>query len=129
MEGSVSSIIDVTRTKINQTNRNRHNYWSAKDRFVALKYEIAIRAALPHEIIWVNGPFMGKISDITIARDYGFIDSLDDHEMALADLGYLGEPDYLLCPYKKHIVGQLTPEEETFNRKQIFRRSPIERLD
>lgn len=77
---------------------NQWEYYSYKDKFHALKYEVAISFHAPR-IIWVNGPYKGAVSDITIARDK-LIPALDNGELCLADKGYVGEAQHILCPYK-----------------------------
>jgi hypothetical protein len=93
----------VTRTKIPAPSVEPWSFYSYKDKFHALKSEIAVSMQLPHRIIWLNSGFKGAVADITIARS-GFIPKLKSGQMALADLGYLGEPAKLLTPKKKKRV-------------------------
>jgi hypothetical protein len=120
----VTCAVDVTRTKIPRPPYEAHEYWSSKDGFSAIKTEVAVSIQQPHKIIWCNGNYRGKVSDIRIARDL-FVPSLSPGEQALADLGYLGEPDHLLTPIKTPI----TNEEIRFNTVHCCHRSVIERVN
>lgn len=121
---NVIGVVDVTRTKVSGGPHNRWEYYSFKDRFHAIKTEIAVSFRLPHKIIWVSTGYKGVVSDIRIARD-GFTDFLGPGQFALADLGYLGEPDKLLTPIK----GPKTNEELRFNSVHHSKRQIIERLN
>lgn len=99
-------------------------YWSAKDKFSALKYEVAVTLRNPR-IIWVSGPFKGSISDISIARERnGFIASMRNNEVSLADKGYVGA-DKLWYPAKE----PCTPEQRRSNYKLARLRQVIERAN
>ena len=119
----MSSVLDVTRTKINQPSVDSWNYYSYKDGFYALKAEVAVSFRMPYRIIWVNCGFRGAVSDITIARS-SFIEHLAANERVLADLGYQGEPK-LIVP----IRGQLTAEEKEWNYVMSKKRQIIERVN
>lgn len=91
-------MLDVTRCKIETPSDMPWEYYSFKDKFHALKFEVAIRYKDPR-IIWVSDAYKGAVSDITIAREE-FKGKQDPGELALADLGYMGENDHFLVPYK-----------------------------
>jgi hypothetical protein len=120
----ISSAMDVTRTKIKAPSLNQRKYYSMKDHFYALEYEIAVSLKKPHIIIWFNGPYPGGTSDITIVRD-SFCLNLDPGERALSDLGYIGEPNTLLAPIKD----PTTLAEFKFNSLQVGERQVIERVN
>jgi hypothetical protein len=114
----------VTRTNIPRPPYESHEYWSAKDGFSAIKTEVAVSIQQPHKIIWCNGNYRGKVSDIRIAKRC-ICSILSLGELALADLGYLGEPDHLLTPIKT----PSTIEDLRFNSLYCRQRSVIERVN
>ena len=115
-------VVDVTRVQIQKPKVNQGVYYSAKDKFHALKFEVACTIANPR-IVWVNGGFPGSQSDIAIARQ-GFILELHAHERVLADMGYIGEHS-LWTPTKFPRV----PAEVATNEKLNSIRQVIERVN
>ncbi len=120
--------MDVTRTKIPAPSVEPWSFYSYKDRFHALKTEIGVSLRKPNKIIWVNSGYKGVVADITIARS-GFIQNLRNGQLALADLGYLGEPEKLLTPIKKKKGQELTDVEKNFNYRHNQERQIVERVN
>lgn len=120
MDG-VTSIVDVTRVKISNPVLHAWEYYSVKDGFPALKYEVAI--SLRNKIIWVNGPYKGAVSDIEVARDR-LCFAMEINERALADKGYIGS-GHFYCPHR----GACTPDQKRENAKHNSVRQSIERCN
>ena len=55
----------------------------------ALKYEVVVCIATG-QIVWVNGPFEGGRSDVTIFKEDGLLDALAEEECVEVDMGYQG---------------------------------------
>jgi len=113
----LSCILDVTRTKINKPRQDQAFYYSMKDRFHALKYELAVNSEPPYHIIWMSGPHYGSQADITIAREE-FLTLLHPDEFALADLGYQGEAQFI-TPFR---------ERPNMDQNQIVHNEKVHRL-
>ena len=86
--------LDVTRVKIRKplTPKNKVNsltklYWSEKDKFHALKYEIVVSLGKYSKIIYVAGPFPGYIHDYRIAKNCS-LKKLKKDEKFVADSAY-----------------------------------------
>ena len=91
------SVIDVTRVQVQKPKVNQGLFYSAKDKFHPLKFEVVVTIANPR-IIWVNGGFPGSKSDITIARE-DLLTNLAEGERVLGDLGYRGRENALWTPF------------------------------
>jgi len=115
--------MDVTRVHILRPPMRPWEYYSYKDRFHALKYEVAVSIKFP-KILWVAGPYKGAVSDIEIARQE-LLPSMKSCEVMLADKGYIGEPEHLLCPVK----GATTDDDVRFNARHFRVRQLIERTN
>ena len=86
-------MIDVTECPIWEPQYYEWEYYSTKNKFHALKYEVAI-SMTSHQIIWINGPYKGSVHDMKIARDK-FLKQLQATERALADKGYRRMGSYM----------------------------------
>ena len=76
-------------------------------------------------IIWYSGPHLGTTSDIKLFRDNCPL--LDEGERLLGDKAYVGEPDYLIAPYKKRRgEDRLSDRKYHFNNVHAWYRSTIE---
>lgn len=116
--------VDVTRCRINKPQYQPWQYWSGKDKFYALKYEVVV-STKPKRIIWVNGPYKGAFSDISIFRHrLSFI--VPPTKLLLGDKGYIGESSRILAPYKG---SNLTADQRRLNYKISRIRQDIERVN
>jgi hypothetical protein len=83
--------------------------------------------------LWVSNVRPGREHDVTCARTHpGLLDALthwtDAEHVVLADLGYLGEADRMICPIKKPgEPAQLTVEQRTINALHSATRAVAER--
>ncbi|KAJ3316690.1 hypothetical protein HDV06_002988, partial [Boothiomyces sp. JEL0866] len=100
-------------------------YWSGKDKFAALKYEIVVSLLEREKIIHVSDQSPGSIHDLTIFRN-GLKSKLRTSEKLIADKGYIGESDFVLTP-KRNYRHEVTVVEENNTIEQI--RQSIERVN
>lgn len=81
--------------------------------------------------IWTSPVRPGREHDITAARTHGLIEPLTALAHAglptLADLGYQGEPGAFVLPVKKPKGGQLSVDQQTYNKLQRGTRGRGER--
>jgi hypothetical protein len=85
--------VDVTRVQIQKPQGLVEKlFYSKKDKFHALKYEVVVSNAPNQKIVWMAGPCLGVVSDIRISREGGLLDSLGFGEQLLGDKGYVGDP-------------------------------------
>jgi DDE superfamily endonuclease len=83
--------------------------------------------------LWVSDVRPGREHDVTCARTHpGLLDALvewtDSEHVVLADLGYLGETDRLICPIKKPVKpATLGIAGRTVNMLHSATRAPAER--
>jgi hypothetical protein len=85
--------IDVTVCPIERPKKHQEQYYSAKHKCHALKYEIAVHLKTGL-VIWVSGAYPGSMHDLTIAKTK-FINILQNNEIALADKAYIGDFHFL----------------------------------
>jgi hypothetical protein len=61
------------------------------------------------DIVWVSGPLLGAVHDLTAARIWGIVRELAAAGLiVLADKGYTGAGDHVRTPYK----GKNKPESQ-----------------
>lgn len=91
----------------------RKKFWSEKFSVYGQKYEIAVGVQGNNtRIFWSNGPFPAAFHDITIAREFGFLDAITPGEYVIADKGYFGEVCFL-TPWKRNQI--VSPLQEQWN--------------
>ena len=128
-----SCALDVTRTKIPRPwskkdqfayKRMKH-YWSAKDKYHALKYEVIVSLGKYCKIVYVSGSWAGSIHDINIARNSSLL-KLEDGEKVVADMGYIGQDNQIITPLPRtsflnslhnRIMGYLRQNVERMNKR------------
>ena len=115
--------MDVTTIRIDCPRDSGWHYWSAKDKFYALKFELVVSLKDPR-IIWVAGAFKGSVHDLTIARLH-LVQRMGPHEVLLADKGYIGELPKLLCPSRN--LANVTSAQRQENREINMLRQSVER--
>ena len=125
--GCFVALADVTRVQIPMPTVDPWDYFSVKDGFYALKWEIAITVQPPYECVWVNGPYRGAKSDITIFNRHRLTHVLEPGEMVMADKGYVGSSK---CgtPFKGYLQN-LNADQRRINKKNRRIRQAIERFN
>eukprot|EP01118_Nematostelium_gracile_P017052 TRINITY_DN7174_c0_g1_i2.p1 TRINITY_DN7174_c0_g1~~TRINITY_DN7174_c0_g1_i2.p1 ORF type:complete len:163 (-),score=20.18 TRINITY_DN7174_c0_g1_i2:166-654(-) len=91
------SIIDGTKCKLNRPNEEiQELFYSGKKKMHTMKYEVGVSIDLGH-IIWISGPYPGKVHDSTMYKDGGIGDHLIPNELVLGDKGYRGNQRINWC--------------------------------
>jgi len=103
--------------------KDTKKYWSAKDKFHALKYEVAVSLGKHIKIVYVSGSHYGSDHDLTIARSH-CLPHLEENESVVADLIYAS--DHRVITYKPNtdqnrrenkIIGNLRQNVERMNNR------------
>ncbi|KAI3655168.1 hypothetical protein MP638_007126, partial [Amoeboaphelidium occidentale] len=98
-------------------------YYSYKDHYHALKYEVVVGFTGEQRITWANGPYKAAFPDISVYRDK-LLHILDVEEVLLGDKGYIGA-SHVLTPHKP----AKTAEERRFDCNLNRARQDIERVN
>ena len=112
-------MVTIDGTDLPVQHRFDPKFSSHKFKSNGLKYEVGV-CIQSGNIVWVNGPFCGGESGITIARQ-AVIGTLDEDEMVEADGGYSGEDFYVKIPKnattdeQRHIKTITRPCHKTAN--------------
>jgi len=122
--------LDVTRTKIPRPwdlDKNEaiyKHFWSAKDKFHALKYEIVVSLGNYCKIIYMSGGFPGAMNDRKVAEENS-LHALVGDESYVVDEGYkkFSEPRFLTPRHGN------TPEDRRINRAFAYLRQNVERMN
>jgi hypothetical protein len=91
-------------------------------------FKVQIACGFRHRIVHVSEFFKGSVHDLTILRESGLLEYVEDNVQIIADKGYTGEP-YVVTPRKKPRGGELTTEDKDFNRNICSARAAIENLN
>ena len=129
--GVISGIVDVTRIRIPEpSTAPAYEFYSAKDKFHALKYEIVVSVGKNQQIVWVRGPCKGAVNDMKIFKT-GLKAMLEPGEKLLADLCYVGkeEEDRLITGAKADCGRFITDEELKHIARMNSLRQDIERVN
>ena len=126
--GTITGAVDVTRVHIPRPPVNKHQYFSAKDKFHALKYEIATSIQTNQQaILWIYGPIKGSVSDLKIFQQK-LKKEMGKNEKMIADKGYIGEDKLLTA--SKEIKHSLKNKQQTdFETNLNSIRQDIERVN
>jgi hypothetical protein len=120
-------MIDVTRCKIPHPSDCPWEYYSVKDGFPVLKYEVILSISQPYRILSISCPYKGSVSDKLIF-DRKTLGLLGTNELLLADSGYFGGHK-LITPYKKPKNGHRTVDQMKFNTEHARKRASGERIN
>eukprot|EP01088_Endostelium_zonatum_P018457 TRINITY_DN5937_c0_g1_i1.p1 TRINITY_DN5937_c0_g1~~TRINITY_DN5937_c0_g1_i1.p1 ORF type:complete len:293 (-),score=20.15 TRINITY_DN5937_c0_g1_i1:93-971(-) len=111
----VYCVVDVTECLIARSSDDyiQWEFYSGKKKRHTLKYEIIARVT-DGQIVWVNGPFPGWMSDIQLLRHGKFEDLLTPGELILGDKAYHGHLN-VIVPFKKPKNGERTIQQTLVN--------------
>ncbi|CAF3852707.1 unnamed protein product, partial [Rotaria sp. Silwood1] len=105
----------------------RKAYYHAKSSTnYALKVQIA--CDFNHRIVHVSECYRGSVHDITILRESGLLEHVNDAVQIIGDKGYIGE-EYVVTPKKKSRGHELTDEDKDFNYDINSARAAIENIN
>jgi hypothetical protein len=122
-------IVDSTFIAISQpddsTERKAYYYGKSPTNY-ALTVQVA--CDFRHRIVHVSECYKGSVHDITILRESGLLENLNDSVQIIADKGYIGE-EYVATPRKKPHGRGLEEEDKDFNRNINSARAAIENIN
>ncbi|CAF4166824.1 unnamed protein product [Rotaria sp. Silwood2] len=122
-------IVDSTSIAVPQPedSQQRKTYFHSKS---ATNYASKIQTACDfnHRIVHVSECYLGGVHDITILRESGLLEHVNDSVQIIADKAYIGE-EYVITPKKKPQIGKLTSEEKSFNYDINSARAAIENIN
>lgn len=90
--------------------------------------KVQIACDFHHRIVHVSECYRGNVHDITVLRDSGLLEHVNDSVEVIADKGYIGE-DYVITPRKKPHGPELTDEDKAYNRDINSARAAIENIN
>jgi hypothetical protein len=105
----------------------RKKYYNAKS---PTNYAIKVQIACDfrHRIVHVSECYHGSIHDITVLRESGLLEHVEESVQIIGDKGYIGE-EYVVTPRKKPHGRELTQEDKDFNRDINSARAAIENIN
>jgi len=105
----------------------RKKYYYAKS---PTNYAIKVQIACDfrHQIVHVSECYQGSVHDITILRDSGLLEYVEESVQIIGDKAYIGE-EYVVTPRKKPHGRELTDEDKNFNREVNSSRAAIENIN
>ncbi len=122
-------IVDSTGIAIPEPydSEQRKKYYHAKS---PTNYAIKVQIACDfrHRIVHVSECYHGSVHDITVLRESGLLEHVDDSVHIIGDKGYIGE-EYVDTPRKKPHGRELTQEDKDFNRNMNSVRAAIENIN
>ncbi|CAF2715941.1 unnamed protein product [Rotaria sp. Silwood2] len=105
----------------------RKKYYHAKS---PTNYAIKVQIACDfrHRIVHVSECYHGSKHDITVLRESGLLEHVEESVQIIGDKGYIGK-EYVVTLRKKPHARELTPEDEDFNRDINSARATIENIN
>ncbi|CAF2930749.1 unnamed protein product [Rotaria sp. Silwood2] len=91
-------------------------------------FKIQIACDFSHRILHVSEFCHGSVHDIKILRESGLLEHTEKTAQIIADKGFVGE-EYVTTPRKKPRRGELTDEDNNFNRDINSTRAAIENIN
>ncbi|CAF1380456.1 unnamed protein product [Rotaria sordida] len=122
-------IIDSTFIAIPEPHdsEQRKKYYHAKS---PTNYAIKVQIACDfrHRIVHVSECYHGSKHDITVLRESGLLEHVEESVQIIGDKAYIGE-EYVVTPRKKPHGRELTQEDKDFNREINSARAAIENIN
>ena len=91
-------------------------------------FKVQIACDFQHRIVHVSECYKGSVHDITVLRESGLLEHVNDSVQIIADKGYIGE-EYVVTPRKKPRGRELEEEDKDFNRNINSARAAIENIN
>ncbi|CAF4592828.1 unnamed protein product [Rotaria sp. Silwood2] len=101
-------------------------YYAKSPTNYAIKVQIA--CDFRHRIVHVSECYHGSIHDITVLRESGLLEHVEESIQIIGDKGYIGE-EYVVTPRKKPHGRELTQEDKDFNRDINSAKAAIENIN
>ncbi|CAF1183734.1 unnamed protein product [Rotaria sp. Silwood1] len=122
-------IVDSTFIAIHEPHdsEQRKEYYHAKS---PTNYAIKVKVAgdFRHRIVHVSECYHGSIHDITVLRESGLLEHVEESVQIIGDKAYIGE-EYVVTLRKKLRGRELTQEDKDFNRDINSARAAIENIN
>ncbi|CAF3108861.1 unnamed protein product [Rotaria sp. Silwood2] len=90
--------------------------------------KVQIACDFRHLIVHVSECYYGSKHDITVLRESGLLEHVEESVQIIGDKGYIGE-EYVVTPRKKPYGRELTQEDKDFNRDINSARAAIENIN
>ncbi|CAF1553370.1 unnamed protein product [Rotaria sp. Silwood1] len=105
----------------------RKKFYHAKS---STNYAVKVQIACDfrHRIVHVSECYHGSKHDITVLRESGLLEHVEESVQIIGDKGYIGE-EYVVTPSKKPHGRELTREDKDFNRDINSARAAIENIN
>ncbi len=105
----------------------RKKYYNAKS-LTNYAIKVQITCDFRHRIVHVSECYHGSTHDITVLRESGLLEHVEESVQIIGDKGYIGE-EYVVTPMKKPHGRELTQEDKDFNRDINSARAAIENIN
>ncbi|CAF3863872.1 unnamed protein product [Rotaria sp. Silwood1] len=122
-------IVDSTFIAINEPHDSeqcKKYYHATSPTNYAIKVQVA--CDFRHRIVHVFECYHGSIHDITVLRESGLLEHVEESVQIIGDKGYIGE-EYVVTPRKKPRGRELTQEDKDFNHDINSARAAIENIN
>ncbi|CAF4522245.1 unnamed protein product [Rotaria sp. Silwood2] len=106
--------------------QRKASYHAKSSTNYALKVQVA--CDFHHRIVHVSECYHGSVHDITILRESGLLEHVNDSVQIIADKAYVGE-EYVANPRNKPHGRELRNEDKNFNRDINSARAAIENIN
>ncbi|CAM4823601.1 unnamed protein product [Rotaria magnacalcarata] len=105
----------------------RKAYFHSKS---ATNYAIKVQIACDfnHRIVHVSECYRGSVHDITILRESGLLEHVNDSVQIIADKAYVGE-EFVITPKEKSYRRELTTEDKSYNYDINRAKAAIENIN
>ncbi|CAF3130545.1 unnamed protein product, partial [Rotaria sp. Silwood2] len=105
----------------------RKAYYCAK---ISTNYALKVQIAhdFHYRIVHVSECFRGSVDDITVLRESGLLEHVNNAVQIIADKGYIGE-EYVITPKKKPHGRELIDEDKDLNHDINSTRAAIENIN
>ena len=108
------------------TEQRRAYYHMKSSTNYGLKVQVA--CDFNHRIVHVSECYRGSVHDITVLRESGLLEHVNDDVQIIGDKGYIGE-EYVVTPRKKSRGRELTDDDKDFNYDVNSARAVIENIN
>ncbi|CAF4936614.1 unnamed protein product, partial [Rotaria sp. Silwood1] len=122
-------IVDTTSIAVPQPidSKQRKAYFNSKSA-TNYAFKVQIACDFNYRIVHVSECYLGSVHDITILRESGLLEHVNDSVQIIGDKAYIGE-EYVITSKKKPHRSELTTEEKDFNYNINSARAAIENIN
>ncbi|CAF1098190.1 unnamed protein product [Rotaria sordida] len=122
-------IVDTTSIAVPQPDdsKQRKAYFNSKSA-TSYAFKVQIACDFNYRIVHVSECYLGSVHDITVLRESGLLEHVNDSVQIIGDKAYIGE-EFVITPKKKPHRSELTTEEKDFNYNINSARAAIENIN